>query len=267
MIKLENVAMDDLLLAYYAPEVHRRLLKRGIKTVQDLVDDIERNPKKNWSEVLPELESTKIIINKYNKKGTSPEVFSIEEYKDAGLARTDSFNIGESLLIYSPTSERCCRITKLNKMKIEDIKRMITTCTSAGDNYLIYALKNIGRSTAPRIVNAVNLYTEQVERQALLTAARGGNVFTFQQGKKKKIVRELYPDIIVYLMEHTSEFVWGELSDFQRAQFISSITNNKKMDQIIRSRMIQIISDYTTLPELEEMGNGDYQGLKMLIKK
>ena len=43
--------------------------------------------------------------------------------------------------------------------------------------------------------------------------------------------------------------------------------NSKKRDIIIKDRMIDIISNYTTLPELEKVADGNRKVLKRFIEK
>ena len=125
--------------------------------------------------------------------------------------------------------------------------------------------KHLGIALGPTIVEAVNMYSDQVERQAELAKKRV-NYFTFQQSAKKEIVEEEYDDIIEYLLTNTDEFVWGELSDFQKSIIEGSMKNKKQIDRLVRGRMVNIVTNYTTKPELEVIAKGKYEPLHRLIK-
>ena len=72
----------------------------------------------------------------------------------------------------------------------------------------------------------------------------------------------------MYLIYNTEErTIWGELTESQKKLYISSVINNKKRDTIIKDRMIDIISNYTTLPELEKVADGNRKVLKRFIEK
>ena len=72
----------------------------------------------------------------------------------------------------------------------------------------------------------------------------------------------------MYLIYNTEErTIWGELTESQKKLYISSVINNKKRDTIIKDRMIDIISNYTTLPELEKVVDGNRKVLKRFIEK
>ena len=118
----------------------------------------------------------------------------------------------------------------------------------------------------PRILTALDMYSEQVARQAKLTDLRDINLFTYQQKEKEEIVKELYDKMMKYLLGTVSEFVWGELSDMQKQLYLLSIANKTKKGQRIRRTMISIISNYTTLPELEGASE-DFKVLKRFIKR
>lgn len=127
-------------------------------------------------------------------------------------------------------------------------------------------MSKVGLEVAPRILTALDMYSEQVARQAKLTDLRDINLFTYQQKEKEEIVKELYDKMMEYLLNTVSEFVWGELSEAQKQLYSLSIANKTKKGQRIRHKMISIISNYTTLPELEGASE-DFKVLKRFIKR
>lgn len=83
--------------------------------------------------------------------------------------------------------------------------------------------------------------------------------------KSLKIYIQILLCILIYNTEERT--IWGELTESQKKLYISSVINNKKRDTIIKDRMIDIISNYTTLPELEKVADGNRKVLKRFIEK
>ena len=133
---------------------------------------------------------------------------------------------------------------------------------------VIGRIRNIGPDSITKIISALKMYDEQILRQADLTEKRNYNLFLKDKKAKNEIVEDLYSDIIMYLIYNTEErTIWGELTESQKKLYISSVINSKKRDAIIKDRMIDIISNYTTLPELEKVADGNRKVLKRFIEK
>ena len=133
---------------------------------------------------------------------------------------------------------------------------------------VIGRIRNIGPDSITKIISALKMYDEQILRQANLTEKKNYNLFLKDKKAKNEIVEDLYSDIIMYLIYNTEErTIWGELTEPQKKLYISSVINNKKRDVIIKNRMIDIISNYTTLPELEKVADGNRKVLKRFIEK
>lgn len=271
MIKLENIPIDYLSVKYYSPIIQRIVEERNIKTIQELVDEMEKSPEINWAPIANKLFSTIKYVERSNKNGKEPVIFQAKQYADSSLEHTDTLNDGDILLLTKPTTEFNVSLKGLSYLTIDKIKRFLSTTTPNGSNFLMYRMRQIGTSaipsSIPSILNTLDMYSDQVVRQSLLTDSREENLFTYQQKEKKEIVEEKYAEIIAYLIYDTKEFIWGELSDAQRRAYLSSIVNNRQIDRLIRVRMINNVSNYTTLPELKNVAKGDYKVLKRFIKR
>ena len=265
MIQLKDVAVEEVLRLSRDRDFYDFAIKNSIKTVEELEDYIKNHPHINWEplyESIEEIERTLFLRNRVERE---PIKFFPREYEDYSLFHTDEFNNGKILLLNNPTREHPLKYRELDNLTMEEIKRLLTLTTAKGDNYLLSLLKNVGSQSASKLLEAVNMYSDQVERQAELAKNRR-NYFVFQQGKKRLIVEDQYRYIIEYLMANTNEFVWGDLSDNQRAKFEASIKDKNPIDSKIRSSMIDIVANYTTVPELEGVCKGDYKPLHRLIK-
>lgn len=276
MIKREIYFSDVPIEALHSfgltPEERAFVDGRGIRTIQDFVDktaymEIDSSSYSDVYKVLKKMVYTTIgDITKNNKNGRSPNVYLIPEYEDKSLKLTDTLNSGNVLLLDNPTTEYPAKYSNLKGMLVSTIKEYLRFVKPDGSNYLISKVPKIGVDVVPRILTALDMYSEQVARQAKLTDLRDINLFTYQQKEKEEIVKELYDKMMEYLLNTVSEFVWGELSEAQKQLYSLSIANKTKKGQRIRHKMISIISNYTTLPELEGASE-DFKVLKRFIKR
>ena len=73
--------------------------------------------------------------------------------------------------------------------------------------------------------------------------------------------------VVLYLICNSNdEFVWGSLSDIQKRMLCSCALKHNSRDKIVREHLIDIISNYTTLTELEK-GVTKTRVLNRFIKK
>lgn len=194
-------------------------------------------------------------------------IFIPIQYEDKSLKYVDELNCGRVLLLETPTTRRTCKWNSLAYHSIDKIKEYLSSIDSLGINLLTRNVGKIGDESLPIVLDAINMYTEQIVRQSELTDSRSVDLFTYQQEEKMEIVMDKYAEIIAYLLCDTKEFVWGGLSDSQRKKYLSSVVNNNLFDQELRYRMVENIANYTTLPELEKVKQNNYKVLKRFIKK
>lgn len=268
MIRLKNVSIEVLNADSIVPELQKTIEERNIISIEDLLNEIGRSPEINWLPIKDRLEDTLEQIKKSNLKNKEAKIYLPREYQDKSLEYTDSKNKGNVLMIWNPTARREVKPYRLSLMSVQEIKRELSHTYASGENYFVHSRKNgLGEKYIPKVLNALDYYTEQVERQATLTPRRDINLFTYQQGEKREIVERKYAEIIAYLIYDSKEFLWGDLSEAKKKRFISSIINHQFQDENTREIMIQMISDYTTLEELERLLKGDYKVLKRFIKR
>ena len=263
MIKLSDVSTKEVL--YGSEGKFLELAKsNNCYSIEDLLSLMEKCPQYNWDEVNRRISLLKPIIAKGNRNGLEPEVY---EYQNNGIELVDELNKASVLLLDNPTLELQTKYRELKEYSVAEVKRNLKLTDEFGRN-IIGRLRNIGPDSFPTIIRALEMYDEQVLRQAELTPKRNYNLFLKDKKSKNEIVEDSYSDIIMYLIYNTKErTIWGELTDPQKKLYISSAINSKKRDKIIRNRMIDIISNYTTLPELEKVADGNQKVLKRFIEK
>ena len=263
MIKLSDVSTKEVL--YGSEGKFLELAKsNNCYSIEDLLSLMEECPQYNWDEVNRRISLLKPIIAKGNRNGLEPEVY---EYQNNGIELVDELNKASVLLLDNPTLELQTKFKGLRTYSIDEIKHNLKLTDQFGRN-VIGRIRNIGPDSITKIISALKMYDEQILRQANLTEKRNYNLFLKDKKAKNEIVEDLYSDIIMYLIYNTEErTIWGELTESQKKLYISSVINNKKRDTIIKDRMIDIISNYTTLPELEKVADGNRKVLKRFIEK
>ena len=263
MIRLSNISADYVL---YGSEQRFLDLARenNCYNVEDLISLNKLYPKYNWDVVNKRIDELKLIVERNNIKGIELETY---EYENNGIELVDKLNRGDVLLLDNPTLELQTKFRGLRTYSIDEIKHNLKLTDQLGRN-VIGRIRNIGPDSITKIISALKMYDEQILRQANLTEKRNYNLFLKDKKAKNEIVQDLYSDIIMYLIYNTEErTIWGELTESQKKLYISSVINNKKRDTIIKDRMIDIISNYTTLPELEKVADGNRKVLKRFIEK
>ena len=266
MIKLDEVAVEELGARFYSKDVQDLIELKGIITSEDLVNEMNENNDPAFLDVKKRLAKVINSINYSNQKGKEPNISYPIPYLMWGLDYNDKMNNGDVLLLSNPTTEYSVRHINLYNMPINKIKRYLSLSSTDGTNYLIKKVRNIGESSLSRVADAIDRYTIQIMFQAKQTDRRDINLFNYDKYYKRQLTEQLYADIIAYIVEEADELIWGKLTPQQKEKLVSSIVNDKEIDLIIRRRMINIISNYSTASELHEIPHGNYKVLDQFIK-
>ena len=269
MIKLENVSVDSLALWYDCPQFQELIDSMGILSIKGLLDYIEISPEYDWSIIKDKINKVQKIVNRNNKLGKEPVIYPVDGknyYEESLTNYYDTLNKGSVLLLKPPTSEIYTSYKGIMDESIDKIIRRLLTTTPNGDNYLQRNYTKIGPAHIKKIVEAIKLYHEQLDRIGKFAQKTDSNLFEYQKKEKLALAEEKYSKIITYLILNTKEFVWGKLTDKQKKQYLSSIIYNNEMDKLIKDRMINNVANYTTLKELKRLEKNDYKVLNRFIK-
>lgn len=264
MIELDTVAIEEF--KTYSDYLNKIIMDNNFNTVKDLEDYMNEHLF-DWGPSKYLLQGIKRTLDLRNRTERKPLVFYPREFEDEKLKYVDGLNKGSILLLSNPTKEFSTTYCHLNELSLEQIKRYLSLTNTKGENYLISKCRKVGEGRIPRILESIDMYTDQVERQAKLTEDRDINLFTYQQGDKKEIVYDNYQNLIEYLLGNAQELIWGNLSDCQRSLLESSAVRNNKKDRTIKEHVADSIVNYMTLPELEDVSKGEYESVKRFIKK
>ncbi len=265
MLEAKHISAEELRIQDYVdPEFLRRVFREyHLESAQDLIGKWESIPElKDNIHVKLCVGSVKYKLYDANKIERKPIIFQPKRYQDSSLEYNDLLNTGSVLLLGNPTGRFIINALYHTKdMTIDDIRKQISYTDFKGRNLLSVNCWGIGDVNCQRISDAINFYREQVERQSLLTDDRSKNLFTFQQEEKRQIVEKYYEKIIYHFIFNAKELIWGKLSNSQKGFLIASVDSIKALDLQTKERLVSLFADYTTLPELEEFMNGNYEAL------
>ena len=276
MIKLENVSTLPLVGLGERPSKVSRQNKEMIEHFN--LTDYKKLKRvyyafKCYSDSIEEWESkitkTELEVEESNKKGLSPELFQIptpEEYiidfepfsqdlidKNAyafDLLYGSPFEIGEP---YKYITRRF----KLMPYTVYEIKQMLTHCDAKGLNLLKKYLHIYKDEEVQRILNALCLYQEQLERQCIdwdYGTLNESELFYSNQMLKMESIKLQIKEIADYLVDKAGEFVWVDSyhTEKEKLQIYKAAYKKDNNDIIKQKRLIEMLSNYVTLEEAKE---------------
>lgn len=115
-------------------------------------------------------------------------------------------------------------------------------------------LQNIGVAKTKKIAQAIDFYDEQILRIAATIPNLkdyDGNLFEKDKDLKEKAIEDQILDIVLYLIENGSEFLWGKMNERRKDKLFSICQSVKQSKDLkIKKKFIDIIRDYTIIEEL-----------------
>lgn len=254
MIKLEDISlrfytMNLVYLNPRDPEV-TALSRYGITNYQQLIDHIESgNPefqKPLFKRMIDMIEKN---LKKLEEAEEIPIYYkcSFPEYESL-FKKTDVQVRSDRLPFYSPSQPPSASY-RLSIYNMSLAKELLGKAGVSGKNAFCELVQNFGVSKAKRMGMLANFYDEQLARvidSASNTETLEENLFDKDREKKRKLVARCYEDIIFYLCDHP-----GFITRISPTLLLKSLVPSKKEDYMVRNRIIEIISDFCTLEEIE----------------
>ncbi len=271
MLTLEDI---DLRLYRYrnslchntSPEIFA-LLHYGVVNCQQLSEYIESGnssfQKKKLYHILKNAERT---VERLNTQGITP-IYYKEDYGDFSqfkplFDRTDRGINCSALPFYAPASSHEYAF-RLRNFNIEAAKLLLSKVGLTGQNAFCEVANSFGPSKAQRLGWLMSFYDEQLIRVAKSLddpETFKENLFSKNREKKQELVSSMYEDIVLYLLEQGS-FI-SKVTPSALSRSLQPVNEN---DRYVRHRVIEIISDYCTLEELENLGSVKDETLKRFV--
>ena len=264
MIQLENIYVKEIFDSIKDKETFDLILYNNAYSVGDVVNLTYKYPDYNWRSIIDKINTIGVKLEFYNNSGKEPVIYKTNEYSDNRLYATDRMNKGEVLPLYSVTNVNPVNYYGVKDKTIKAIKEQLSHTTISGENYFQFKNGVLGDVKTQKMINAIKMYEEQVERQSLTALNKKQNLFLLNQEKKMSIVSENISIIVLYLLKNAKkELIWGRLSDQMKRELVSCTINDTLKDRKIRNNLITYISNFVTLTELK---SGNEEILKRFIK-
>ena len=252
MLKLENIYVKEIINASTDLEVIELIIKNKSESVRDVIDLIKKYPNYNWKNTIEEIMLIEKKLAMLNDKGIEPIIYKTNSYSDTRLYETDTMNCADVLPLYSVTNLNPVNFFGVKNKQIRVVKAQLGHTIVSGENYFQVRNNNLGTVKVQKMVDAIKMYEEQIERQSLLTNNKEQNLFTLHSDRKYQIVNENIEVIVLYLLRTAKkELTWGRLSEQMKSELISCAINNTLKDKQVRNNLVTYISNFTTLEELK----------------
>ena len=271
MTKLENVSTIQLIeclnrLKYQDKTytyIYEFLINNNItdyQALKDILNSMNVNNEFAIKYLKRELSLVEEKVSKSNMLGKEPKIYTFDIYKDCNidsetLRITDESNYGDILIPPTLFKNTSSKSIQLKNLTINEIKHISSHLSRYRLKNSLMDKPNFGTVSVENVIKRINFYEEQVIRQAKETNKRGINLFMLNKQEKDEIVKSQLEDIINYILNNNSNniYMWGSLTEEQKNKMIRIITSplskNVRKD---KENFIDIISNYTTMSELEE---------------
>ena len=261
MIKLSDVKIRD-----YNFEDERSIINNA-SNMSEAKKVVEDYPEYDWTQVTDDIKHSEKVMKVSNTKNKEKFVYKTKGYKDKSLEYNDGLNKCDILVFNSPLVLNNMYSMYINNLTIAKMKTDLKYVLPDGSNYDLLRHKGIGTDKVEEFLKAIEFYEKQIERVAMTTGDRKINLFKYQYAAKKNIVAAYYKEIMYYLLDvHNEKLLWGDLSERARELYIESLYDDSARGQKVRNKIIEIITDYTTMKELDDLKLGNTKVLNRFIK-
>ena len=267
MLDLKDVSYNEVLCKYEGSRFYYLCKFNHVENLEDVYNLYLKYDGKEKTMLDRDFHNLLKRLKLTNIRGGFADIYEIKKYSNDNLKYNDTLNKGDVLLFDTPTSYSISGTYEdIKKMRMDSIKYDISHSMINGFNYLRFISNKIGPDRLLLVRDAIDMYTEQIERQALLTDDRNCNLFTFNKVEKDRIIHKNLKEIILYLLNNSNSFVWGNVNDFKYDRYISAINNDNKIDRQIRNMVTNYISNYVTLDEANDIDRGNVKVLNRFIR-
>ena len=256
---LEGISRDDSTYKFISDLLTKNNIT-NFKMLKELLEN-ENIKEKNLSAYIllrsriKEIEGSIAVLNFTHQK---LPIYSFNCYEKVNIDEktahiTDENNKGIILPHNFPFLKTSASLCTLNELSILKIKELLNSIDSYDLTKCALTSKSgIGIKTLQKTLNLIDFYEQQVVRQALETEQRGINLFTLNKEEKDKIVDSNLQEYIEYILDNAFISIWGGINSIAIDRIYNAIILSKgKHTKEIKKTIIDMISNYTTLKELE----------------
>ena len=270
MIKLENVSTRQLIETLYQlksqsinktyEEEYNFLVNNHIYDYQILKELLDSETIQDDYVIIlkRELNLVEEKISKSNQLGKTPKIYTYDTYNHCNVEQktleiTDESNYGDVLIPSSLFRDTSAKSATINNITIKELKYLSSHLSRYRLKNELIDKRNFGNSTVDKIVKRIIFYEQQVLRQAKETNKRDINLFMLNKKEKDQIVESELEAIINYIITCNEKFIWGTVTEEQKVKMIRILSSPlSKIVKQDKKMLINIISNYTTIKELED---------------
>lgn len=182
-------------------------------------------------------------------------IYELKEYSEDVLRNTDRLVYGKELLITNPLNYEKRLVNALG-LRISTIKQYLETENGHGMNMMEFVLSSNDRKNVNVLVNLVNLYTEQVERQYKLykdAEVIKTNYFEHDLAVRENLLYKHYQELVSYLLSlNTNDLVWGSFNARDKNRLYDSMFLGNNDLEVYKRSVIKSVAKYMTVDELSD---------------
>lgn len=266
MITLKDIPSIEVLEPLHFEKLDKLIKEKQPESVEDVKKLTEEYPDMYWGRVIPRIKECEYRIRASNFYNREPIKYYTTTYEDETLYITDAQNCANILPLYNPLIPIPPKYSKLMNETIKSIKQELQYCTPDGTNYFLSKGYNIGQETVNFLIEAIKRYENQVIINSKLTNNRKDNLLLYQHDEKYSLIEKYYKEIITYLIHNYESTIWQKLSFLQKEAWKKTIKQHRQNDIEARKRIIEYLTNYSTLDEIKELQNNDFTIVKKLTK-
>lgn len=200
-------------------------------------------------------ELTKKYINKkhmINKEAHIYDSNNLENINERDLEVTEEETLVKNLILNAVVDDSW-RVTFLDieSLNIKKLRFFLQHVTPNGKNSL-ELFPRIGNKTINNVIKALDFYEEQIKRQYGERHIIGSDLFTLNREAKQNIVEKEIAKYVEYLLSFSYDFIWGKRSANTNKLLEECLISRNKYAVINRDRLIETLTNYMTLEELED---------------
>lgn len=278
MYELKDITLYDALKLGFINEEEQELLQEyEIDNVEQLATYVYYTTglfqKNNFYRVINQANEIIFKIKNHQILTTTTFIHGYGNHASQPILEETDKKTRGNILIGSLTST--CSGNYSNVLKNFDIftlKYLANHINLLGKNALIANVYGTGLKKFSSLVQKINFYEQQILRIASSTDVTQyqDSLFFKDRIQKMKIVKSEYELIINYLQENGKKYVFGSLGNIQSLKKGFALTNPTSNSEYwlanVSARFTRIISDYTTLEELENGGTHNRTLNRFILK-
>lgn len=209
------------------------------------------------------------LLDKINSNKLETKIYSSSKLCstfDTEITKTDFSTMVKDILITHPVYSGSIP-KRISGVSIASAEYLRSKIDLSGKNALSAIWSGVGPYRLEQFSNDLARYREQLRRilNEIPKDSEGkllydGNLFYKDFDAKKDLILVDLNNILTYMLNNSSTFIWGNLDIQARKRLVNAINSSKS--SIIKTNFINMLAKFTTLEEAENGLLKDYNNFK-----